>query len=51
MQNFQDTSETRKPSFISAFLLCMTVPLNKQTWILGPNLPKMGRNNKFNPSI
>ena len=27
MRNFQDTSETRKHSFISAFLICMTVPL------------------------
>ena len=26
MQNFQDTFETRKRSFISAFLICMTVP-------------------------
>ena len=29
MKNFQDTSETRKQSFISAFSICMTVPLNK----------------------
>ena len=28
MQNFQDTFETRKRSFISAFSVCMTVPLN-----------------------
>ena len=27
--NFQDTFETRKWSFISAFLICMSVPLNK----------------------
>ena len=27
MQNFQDTFETRKRSFISAFSICMTVPL------------------------
>ena len=27
MQNFQDTFETRKWSFISAFLICMTVSL------------------------
>ena len=27
MRNFQDTFETRKRSFISAFLICMTVPL------------------------
>ena len=27
MLNFQDTFETRKPSFISAFSVCMTVPL------------------------
>ena len=27
MQNFQDTFETRKQSFISAFAICMTVPL------------------------
>ena len=29
MQNFQDTLEKRKQSFISAFSICMTVPLNK----------------------
>ena len=28
MRNFQDTFETRKRSFISAFSICMTVPLN-----------------------
>ena len=27
MQNFQDTFETRKQSFIGAFSICMTVPL------------------------
>ena len=27
MQNFQDTFEPRKRSFISAFSICMTVPL------------------------
>ena len=27
MQNFQDTFETRKRSCISAFSICMTVPL------------------------
>ena len=27
MQNFQDTFQTRKQSFISAFSICMTVPL------------------------
>ena len=29
MQNFQGTFETRKRSFISAFSVCMTVPLKK----------------------
>ena len=29
MRNFQDTFETRKRSFISAFSICMTVPLRK----------------------
>ena len=28
MQSFQDTFETRERSFISAFSICMTVPLN-----------------------
>ena len=28
MQNFQDTFETRKRSFISVFSICMTVPLS-----------------------
>ena len=27
MRNFQDTFETRKRSYISAFPVCMTVPL------------------------
>ena len=27
MRNFQDAFETRKLSFISAFSICMTVPL------------------------
>ena len=27
MRNFQDTFEARKRSFISAFSICMTVPL------------------------
>ena len=36
MQNFEDTFETRKRSFISAFLICMTVPL-KET-IFGQNV-------------
>ena len=29
MWNFQDTFETCKQSFISAFSICMTVPLNQ----------------------
>ena len=29
MQNFQDTLEKGKQSFIRAFSICMTVPLNK----------------------
>ena len=28
MRNFQDAFETRKRSFISAFSICMTVPLS-----------------------
>ena len=28
MRNFQETFETRKQSFTSAFSICMTVPLN-----------------------
>ena len=28
MRNFQDTFETRKRSFISAFSICMPIPLN-----------------------
>ena len=28
MRKFQDIFETRKRSFISAFSICMTVPLN-----------------------
>ena len=29
MRNFQDTFETRKQSLVSAFSICMTVPLSK----------------------
>ena len=29
MRNFHDTFETSKRSFISAFSICMTVPLNE----------------------
>ena len=29
MGNFQDTFETRQQPFISAFSICMTVPLSK----------------------
>ena len=32
MRNFQDTFETRKRSFISAFSICITVPL-KFNWL------------------
>ena len=41
MWNFQDTFETRKQLFISAFSVCMTVPLwhldqsNPQTFPIG----------------
>ena len=31
MRNFHDTFETSKQSFISAFLICMTVPLRENT--------------------
>ena len=33
MRNFHDTFETNKRSFISAFSICMTVPLNRQNHI------------------
>ena len=35
MQNFLDTFETSKRSFMSAFSICMTVPLNlrKKKWL------------------
>ena len=32
MRYFQDTFETRKRSFISAFSICMTVPLRQIKW-------------------
>ena len=31
MRNFKDTFETSKQSFISAFAICMTVPLNSDS--------------------
>ena len=50
MRNIQDAFETRKPSFISAFLICTNEPLSKKALhgeikIL-PNKPKKtGREN------
>ena len=32
MSNFQDTFETRKRPFVSAFSFCMTVPLSSSSW-------------------
>ena len=37
MQNFQNTFETPKRSFISAFSICMTVPLTSNTFALRIN--------------
>ena len=34
MRNFQDTLETRKRSFISAFLICLTVPLKPMSFFV-----------------
>ena len=46
MRNFQDIFETRKRSFISAFSICMNVPLKQcqfdyQAWFVAtaPSLP------------
>ena len=33
MSNFQDTFETRKRSFISAFSVCVTVPLSMNNYV------------------
>ena len=43
MQNFQDSFETRKRSLISAFSICMTVPLKFMTssYCLNKNLRHM----------
>ena len=38
IRNFQDTLETRKWSFISAFLICITVPLKEYQIFLQANL-------------
>ena len=35
MRNFQDVFETRKRSFISAFLICMTVLLSLINRVIG----------------
>ena len=40
MRNFQDTFEIRKRSFISAFSICMTVPLGRHN----PFFALMGKN-------
>ena len=44
MQKFQDTFETRKRPFISAFSICMTVPLSANSL---PNLPQHGQKKKY----
>ena len=36
MENFQDTFETRKQSFISAFSICMSVPLKSKRFLRKP---------------
>ena len=38
MWNFQDTFETVKQSFISAFSICMTVPLSYLSHAISPYL-------------
>ena len=43
MRNFQDTFETRMRSFISAFSVCMTVPLNN----IAPIKKKYARGNQM----
>ena len=35
MRNFQDTFETLKRLFISAFSICMNVPLNEAKFMKG----------------
>ena len=48
MQNFQDSFETCKRSFVSGFLICMTVPLNlliRNRWRL-KRLPFLGSESK-----
>ena len=39
MRNFQGTFEAPKPSFISAFSICMTLPLNGSKTIFGGRKP------------
>ena len=38
MRNFKGNFETRKRSFICAFLICMTVPLNDCYGVVDENL-------------
>ena len=47
MQNFQDTFETRKGSFISAFSICMTVPLKSNLSNSEPKLVNYRDYKKF----
>ena len=47
MRNFQDTFEASKRSFISAFSICMTVPLSLSYFNL--NFCKFNLN--FNPDV
>ena len=46
MRNFQDTFKTRKRSFISAFSICMTVPLRKDKVLIrgGLQVTDLGAN-------
>ena len=40
MQNFQDSFETRKRSFISAFSICMTIALSFPNIVLARDILK-----------
>ena len=47
MRNFQDTFETRKRSFISAFSICMTVPIKHVKLIIFENYNECKTNHLF----
>ena len=51
MRNFKDTFKTRKRSFISAFSVCMTAPLNYFIYSLSLDQMRVAKEELFTEKI